>query len=109
MHAPSAIKRVTSMTAAPHSHSNSFATAGRLAGLGPRSVLALSEWLIGQARALGGLDYSLIDYQGVVAAAARFNIEWWLDPQRSVAALSELWWRNLSLVANQASGVPSAS
>jgi len=109
MHAPPAIKWVTSMTAATNGHANSFATAGRLAGLGPRSALALSEWLIGQARAVGGLDYSLIDYQGVASAAVRFNLEWWLEPQRSVAALGELWWRNLSLIANQASGVASAS
>ena len=97
------------MTAATKGRGNSVATAGRLAGLGPRSALALAEWLIGQARAVGGLDYSLIDYQGLACAAARFNLEWWLEPQRSVAALTELWWRHLSLVADQASGVASAN
>ena len=52
---------------------------------------------------MSGLDYSLIDYQGVASAAARLNLEWWLEPQRTGAGLIELWWRNLSLIANPAS------
>jgi polyhydroxyalkanoate synthase len=87
---------------APATHTAELAV--RLAGLCPRLALALSECIIRQARAVGGLDYSLIDYQGVASAAARLHLQWWLEPQRMVAALTELWWRNLPLIANHASG-----
>ena len=57
---------------------------------------------------MSGLDYSLIDYHGVASAAARLNLEWWLEPQRMVAGLTELWWRNVSLIANHAPGATPA-
>jgi len=87
---------------APASHTAELAA--RLAGLCPRLALALSECITRQARAVSGLDYSLIDYQGVASAAARLNLEWRLEPQRMLAGLTELWWRNISLIANHASG-----
>jgi polyhydroxyalkanoate synthase len=64
--------------------------------------------MIRQARSVGGVDYSLIDYQGVGLAAARLGVEWWLEPQRTAAALTELWWRNLALIANHASSANPA-
>ena len=74
----------------------------RLAALWPRLTLTVGQWAISQWRAAGGLDYSLIDYQGVTLAAAQFSLEWWLAPDHAVAALTELWRRNLLLIANQA-------
>ena len=82
--------------------------ARRLARLWPRLALATWEWAIRQSRAVGGLDYSLIDYEGVASAAARLSLEWWLEPPRTVAALTELWWRDFSLIANHASGAKPA-
>jgi polyhydroxyalkanoate synthase len=78
------------------------------AGLGPRLAVALYEWMIRQTRSVSGLDYSLIDYRGVGLAANQLSFEWWLEPQRTVVALTELWSRNLALIANHAVGADSA-
>ncbi len=72
--------------------------ATRLADLWPRLGLAYFQAVIHQARAMGGLDYSLIDYQGICSAAGRFGFEWWLEPQRALAAQTELWWHNFALI-----------
>src|SRR5262245_27310053 len=84
--------------------SNAIALAQRLAELWPRIALAHAAWITRQSRAVGGLDYSLIDYQGVASAAARLSLEWWLEPQRGIAAHADLWQRRLSLIADYASG-----
>src|SRR5262245_19563363 len=93
------------MTTAPENQrtsANTLEIAARLAGVGPRLAVAHAGWMIRQTRAVSGLDYSLIDYRGVASAAARLNLEWWLEPQRALAALAELWSRNLSLTAYHA-------
>jgi len=76
--------------------------AARLAGLWPRLVLVLTQAATRQCRAASGLDYSLIDYQGVLSAAYRFGLEWWLEPQRAMFAQSEMWWRHIALIAEHA-------
>jgi poly[(R)-3-hydroxyalkanoate] polymerase subunit PhaC len=95
------------MTAAPQyqgTRADALEIAGRLAAMGPHFAATLSEWVIRQTRAVNGLDYSLIDYWGVASAATRLGLEWWLEPQRALAALTELWSRNLSLLAYDSSG-----
>jgi polyhydroxyalkanoate synthase len=82
--------------------------AARLTGVGLRFAAALSAWTICQTRSVSGLDYCLIDYQGVALAATRLGFEWWLEPQRTVAALTELWGQNLALVAKHASSAHPA-
>jgi hypothetical protein len=71
----------------------------RLAGLWPRLAAAVTLAAIRQTRAVSGLDYSLIDYPGILSAAYRFGLEWWLEPHRALAAQTEFWWRNLTLIA----------
>ena len=71
----------------------------RLAGLWPRLAAAVTQAAIRQTRAVSGLDYSLIDYPGILSAAYRFSLEWWLEPHRALAAQTEFWWRNLALIA----------
>ena len=44
-----------------------------------------------------GVDYSLIDYQGVVEATGRFALARWLDPLRALGAQAELVARSLSI------------
>ncbi|HXD04357.1 MAG TPA: hypothetical protein VN627_13735, partial [Novosphingobium sp.] len=93
------------MTAAAGDHETAarkLEIAVRSAGVGPRFAAALSAWMIRQARSVSGLDYSLIDYRGMGLAASQLSFEWWLEPQRTVVALTELWWRNLALIANHA-------
>ena len=102
---------VMGMTASSKDRTSAVETtelARRLAGLWPRLALATWGWAVRQSRAVGGLDYSLIDYEGVASAAARLGLEWWLDPPRTVAALTELWWHDFSLIANRASGAMPA-
>jgi polyhydroxyalkanoate synthase subunit PhaC len=77
----------------------------RLASLWPRLGRALTQAAIRQTRAVSGVDYSLIDYQGVFSAAAGFGLEWWLEPQRALAAQAELWWRNFALIAEHSRSV----
>jgi polyhydroxyalkanoate synthase len=99
------------MTAAAGDHETAarkLEIAVRSAGVGPRFAAALSAWMIRQARSVSGLDYCLIDYRGVGLAASQLSLEWWLEPQRTVAALTELWWRNLALIANHAVGADPA-
>src|SRR5262249_19753946 len=49
-----------------------------------------------------GVDYSLIDYQGVLEATARFALAWWLTPLWALGAQAELVARLLSLFERQA-------
>ena len=49
-----------------------IALTARLMALLPRLALAMSQAGYRQMREMTGLDYSLIDYQGVLAAAGRF-------------------------------------
>jgi poly(hydroxyalkanoate) polymerase-like protein len=76
----------------------------RLPGLWSRLTFATWQWTFRQWRAVAGLDYCLIDYQGVVSAATRLCLEWSLHPERALAAVAENSWRNVSLVANHAAG-----
>jgi polyhydroxyalkanoate synthase len=104
------------MTATSQDHRTSadpVELAVRMAGLWPRLSLAAAQAAVTQARAISGVDYSLIDYRGVGSAAWRFGLEWWLDPQRALAQSTDLWRRNLALItqaiAPQAtSGAPAA-
>ncbi len=79
-----------------------FGLALRLSFLLPRLSLALANTAVRQARAVSGIDYSLIDYQGLISAAARFGLEWWSAPQRAIAAQSELWLRSMALICGHA-------
>jgi polyhydroxyalkanoate synthase len=58
----------------------------------------MSQAAYRQLREVTGLDYSLIDYQGVLAAANQFAFAWWLEPMRAVGAQAELVARSLSLI-----------
>ena len=73
----------------------------------PRLAMALSDYVIRHTRQMSGLDYCLIDYRGVASAATRFNLEWWIDHQRALAALTDLWWSNLARIASPAAGTAS--
>ena len=57
-----------------------IALTARLISLLPRLGLAMSQVGYRQLREVTGLDYSLIDYQGVLAAGGRFALAWWLKP-----------------------------
>jgi len=74
-----------------------IALAARLMGLHPRLGLAISQTSYRQLREVSGLDYSLIDYQGVFGAAIQFAIAWWLDPMRALSAQAELLAGSLAL------------
>src|SRR5262249_18348162 len=73
----------------------------RLMSILPRLTLAI--WRAGyrQTREVTGLDYSLIDYQGVFSAANRFALVWWLEPLRAFAAQAELYARVQTLIERQ--------
>jgi hypothetical protein len=67
----------------------------RLAGLWPRLAAAVTQAAIRQTRAVSGLDYSLIDYPGILSAAYRFGLSGgssrivrWLRKQSSGGATS---------------------
>jgi polyhydroxyalkanoate synthase len=77
---------------------DSITLAGRFFFLLPRLALAMSQVGHRQLREIAGLDYSLIDYQGVVAAANRVMLAWWLEPLRTVEAQTQLAARCLSLI-----------
>ena len=81
-----------------------IALTGRLMSLLPRLALAMSQAGYRQLREVTGLDYSLIDYQGVFAASGRFALGWWLEPLRAVEAQTELVARSLSLIEGQYRG-----
>jgi polyhydroxyalkanoate synthase subunit PhaC len=74
------------------------ALTARLMSLLPRLNLAMSRAVYRQIREVTGLDYSLIDYQGVFAAASRFALVWWLEPLRASAAQAELFARVQTLI-----------
>ena len=40
-------------------------------------------------REVAGVDYSLIDYQGMLAAAGQVTLAWWIDLPRSLAAQAQ--------------------
>ena len=81
-----------------------IALAGRLTLLLPRLALAMTQAGHRQLREVTGLDYSLIDYQGVVAAASRVVLAWWLEPLRALEAQTQLVARSLSLIERQYRG-----
>ena len=66
------------------------ALAARFISLLPRLALAISQASWRQLRQVVGVDYSLIDYQGVFAATGRFALAWMLGPLRALGAQSEL-------------------
>ena len=73
------------------------ALAARLVSLLPRLASAISRASCRQLREVTGVDYSMIDYQGVLEATGRFALAWWLDPLRALGAQAELVARSLSL------------
>jgi polyhydroxyalkanoate synthase subunit PhaC len=82
-----------------------IALTARLMPLLPRLALAMSQAGCRQMREMTGLDYSLIDYQGVLAAAGRFVLAWWLDPLRALEAQAQLVARTSSLIERQYRGL----
>ena len=66
-----------------------IAFTARLIPLLPRLALAMSRTGYRQLREVTGLDYSLIDYQGVLTAGTRFALAWWLEPVRAFEAQIE--------------------
>ena len=78
-----------------------IALTARLIPLLPRLALAMSRAGYRQLREVTGLDYSLIDYQGVLAAGTRFALAWWLEPLRALEAQIELVARSVSLIERQ--------
>ena len=87
---------------------DSLALTARLISLLPRLALAISRAGHRQLREVTGLDYSLIDYQGVLAAGGRFALAWWLAPFRAVEAQAELVARSLSLIEHRPDHGPEA-
>jgi polyhydroxyalkanoate synthase subunit PhaC len=81
-----------------------IALAAELAWLLPRLASAMSQASSRQLREVMGVDYSLIDYQGVFEATGRFALAWWIDPLRALGAQAELVARSLSLFERQYSG-----
>jgi polyhydroxyalkanoate synthase len=75
-----------------------IALAARLQCLLARLALAISQSSYRNLREVTGLDYSLIDYQGVFTAGARLALAWWLEPTRAIKAQTELVVRALSLI-----------
>jgi polyhydroxyalkanoate synthase subunit PhaC len=87
--------RDTSPAADPIAHT------ARLISLLPRLALAMSQAGYRQLREVTGLDYSLVDYQGVLVAGGRFALAWWLEPLRALEAQTELVAHSLSLIERQ--------
>src|SRR3954454_12581143 len=75
-----------------------IALTARLLPLLPRLALAMSRAGYRQLRGVTGLDYSLIDYQGVLVAGTRFALAWLLEPLRSLQSQIELVARSVSLI-----------
>src|SRR5262245_27082916 len=67
-----------------------IAQAERLALLLPRFASAMWQASCRQLREVGGIDYTLIDYQGVAESARRFMLAWWLNPIRAFASQTDL-------------------
>ena len=80
-------------SAAPHL----LALTARLMSLLPRLGLAISRVSYRQLWEVTGVDYSLIDYHGLLMAAGQFTLAWWLEPFRTVGAQAELAARCISL------------
>jgi polyhydroxyalkanoate synthase len=83
-----------------------MAQAERLALLWSRLALALWRASCRQLREVSGLDYTLIDYQGVAEAARDFMLAWWLNPMAACAAQTDLVARSLALLGRYLSGQP---
>jgi poly[(R)-3-hydroxyalkanoate] polymerase subunit PhaC len=81
-----------------------IALTGRLIALLPRLTLAMSQAGHRHLRELTGLDYSLIDYQGVFAVGSQFALRWWLKPLEALQAQTELVVRSLSIIEQQHRG-----
>src|SRR5262245_32913527 len=86
------------------SAADAIALTWRLMSLLPRLALAMSQTSYRQLREVTGLDYSLIDYQGVFAAGSRVAFAWWLEPLRALEAQTQLVGRSLSLIERQCRG-----
>lgn len=81
-----------------------IALAVRLVSLLPRLASAMSQASCRQLREVTGVDYSPIDYQGVLAVSGQLALAWWLDPLRALEAQAQLVVRSLSLFERQYSG-----
>jgi polyhydroxyalkanoate synthase len=77
------------------------ALTGRLMSLLPRLASAMSEATHRQLREVTGVDYSLIDHQGVLASTGQLMLAWWVDPLLAIGAQTELLVRCLSLFERQ--------
>jgi polyhydroxyalkanoate synthase subunit PhaC len=89
---------------------DALAVTARMGSLWPRLALAMTVVGCRKLREVTGLDYSLIDYQGLGAAAWRFALASWLRPARVFQAQVELLTRTLSHCGHlsQAPGPPPA-
>ena len=81
-----------------------IALTARLIPLLLRLALAMSRAGYRQLREITGLDYSLIDYQGVLTAGTRFALAWWLEPVRALEAQIGLVARSISLFEQYLAG-----
>ncbi|HZA01581.1 MAG TPA: class I poly(R)-hydroxyalkanoic acid synthase [Hyphomicrobiaceae bacterium] len=80
-----------------HSPADPVALMARLMWLWPRLGLAISHGGYQRMREVTGLDYSLIDYQGLWSAASRFALASWLRPTLAFEAQVELLRRGLAV------------
>jgi hypothetical protein len=76
---------------------DAVALAARLTLLLPRLGAATLRASYRQFGEVTGLDYSLIDYKGVFAAAAQFALAWWREPLHALKSQADLAARSLSL------------
>src|SRR5215510_10086682 len=75
-----------------------IAQADRVALLLSRLALAMWQASCRQLREVSGIDYTLIDHQGIAEAARGFMLAWWLNPIRACAAQTDLVARSLALL-----------
>jgi polyhydroxyalkanoate synthase subunit PhaC len=97
-----------------HSPADPVALMVRLMWLWPRLGLTISHGGYRRMREVTGLDYSLIDYQGLWSAASRFALASWLGPTQALEAQLELLRRGLALgehltLASKAPPAPRSS
>jgi len=81
-----------------------IAQADRLALILSRLALAMWQASCRQLREVSGIDYTLIDHQGIAEAARGFMLAWWLNPIRACAAQTDLVARSLALFDRHLSG-----
>jgi len=67
-----------------------IALGAQLVSLWPRLASTMAQTSCRHLREVAGVDYSLIDYQGMLAAAGQFTLAWWTDLPRSLAAQAQL-------------------